>query len=353
MRALGCAARVATRPKKKKSSSARRVDRRPAARRCTAPPAPAGSPIRAGRSAGANTGWREPGRVAHREQPDQLVVVRLLERREAGQDDVRVAGGLVEVVVDADHALEAGEGGVEATGVGPAHHRIAGDGDQRPQLARARRGDLLRQAAQRHLAEDLGRAAHPAPPAMQLPARRLVGRAQGAHRPRHGVGEQRAAGAVEVAGEDVEDLDQPRGEGAELLRAGADTAVDRGGRRRRELAREATDRRRRNRADLGHRLGREVAATARARSRRRRRRRPARRGRRGSRRTARAPWPAAAPRRCRGGWESTRRRGRRCRCGAGRSAPRGRRGRGWHRGGRARRAPRAGCPARPTGWRRA
>ena len=56
--------------------------------------------------------------------------------------------------------------------------------------------------------------------------------------------EHRAARAVEVAGEDVDHVDQPARRGAELLRAGADAGVDGGRLRRRELAREPADGRR-------------------------------------------------------------------------------------------------------------
>ena len=61
--------------------------------------------------------------------------------------------------------------------------------------------------------------------------------------------EHRAAGAVEVAGQDVEHVDQPGGERAELLRRRADAAVDRGrARRRRARAPCAGSRRRRSRS---------------------------------------------------------------------------------------------------------
>ncbi len=46
-------------------------------------------------------------------EPDHVVEVRLLERGEPGQDDVGVARRLVHPVVDADHALEVRERGVE------------------------------------------------------------------------------------------------------------------------------------------------------------------------------------------------------------------------------------------------
>src|SRR5207248_5091778 len=70
--------------------------------------------------------------------------------------------------------------------------------------------------------------------------------------------EHRAAHAVEVAGDDVEDVDQPARERAELLRARADAAVDRGALGGSELARHAPDLAGRDSGCLGDALGLEV-----------------------------------------------------------------------------------------------
>ena len=70
--------------------------------------------------------------------------------------------------------------------------------------------------------------------------------------------EERAAGPVEVAGEDVEDVDQPAGEGAELDGAAADAAVDGGGGRGGQLAGERADLAGVHVAGGGDGLGREV-----------------------------------------------------------------------------------------------
>ena len=53
-----------------------------------------------------------------------------------GRITSRVAGRLVEPVVDADHALELGQRVVEPAGVGRAEHRVAGDRERAPDLAR-------------------------------------------------------------------------------------------------------------------------------------------------------------------------------------------------------------------------
>ena len=79
---------------------------------------------------------------------------------------------------------------------------------------------------------------------------------------RGGAREHRPALAVEVAGQDVHHVDQPAGQGAELLRAGPDASVDGGGRCRRELAGHAPQLGRRDAAGLAHRLRREAAAAS-------------------------------------------------------------------------------------------
>ena len=143
-----------------------------------------------------------------------------------------------------------GERAVEPTGVGGGEHRVAGDGDQRADLAVARRVDLFGERDDRELAVELGQAAHPAVAAAEAHAapdaggraglRRAGVRAAGRREREH-----RAALPVEVAGERVDHVDEPGRERAELLRAGADAAVDRGALGGREVARDAPDRRRR------------------------------------------------------------------------------------------------------------
>ena len=65
-------------------------------------------------------------------------MVRLLERREAREDHVGVAGRLVEPVVDADHAVELVERGVEPVAARRRQHRVAGDREERADLPVAR-----------------------------------------------------------------------------------------------------------------------------------------------------------------------------------------------------------------------
>ena len=81
---------------------------------------------------------RPPGRVAHREEVEDEVVVVALERPGRRQDDVGVPGRLVDVEVDRHHGVEAGERLVEPVPRRRRRHRVARDGEQRPHLALAR-----------------------------------------------------------------------------------------------------------------------------------------------------------------------------------------------------------------------
>jgi len=66
--------------------------------------------------------------------------VRLLEGRQARQDHVGVAGRLVQVVVQADHALEQWERGVEATRIRRTDDGVAGDRDELDRLPTEQHG---------------------------------------------------------------------------------------------------------------------------------------------------------------------------------------------------------------------
>src|SRR5206468_11835454 len=57
-----------------------------------------------------------------------------------------VSRGLVDPVVDADHALEPVAGVIESIAARRGQHRIAGDGEQRADLTVSRCGDLLGEA---------------------------------------------------------------------------------------------------------------------------------------------------------------------------------------------------------------
>ncbi len=148
-------------------------------------------------------------------------------------------GGLVEVGVDADHEPDAVERLVEPIPVGRGQHGVTGDGDHRLDLSLAGRVDLLGQCGGGHFGQRLGIARHSAVPAAGLEAaagfRRPGCRHRGPER------EHRAAGSVEVTGQDVDDIDQPAGERAEFDCGRTDSAVHRRRRRCGELAGQRPD----------------------------------------------------------------------------------------------------------------
>ena len=114
-------------------------------------------------------------------------------------------------------------------------------------------------------------AAHAAVPAAEGRAPAAPGLARRVRRADRRAREHRAAGAVEVAGEDVEDVDEPARRRPEALRGGADAPVDRGARRGRQLAGHAPDLGRCDPARRRDGLGREARRRARGPRRGRRR----------------------------------------------------------------------------------
>ena len=183
--------------------------------------------------------------------------MRALERRRGGQDHVGVARRLVDVDVDADEQVEPGERALHPVRVRRRARGVAGERDQRPDLAVAGRLHLLRERGGRELAERLGEAADAGPAAGELRRAAAARRAGRVALPGGGAGEHRAAGPVEVAGEDVEHVDEPGGERPERLGRRPDPAVDGGGLRRGELARHPPDGVRGDAGDGRDRLGRE------------------------------------------------------------------------------------------------
>lgn len=161
-----------------------------------------------------------PGRdVAHGQQVEGEVVVLDLQPGGRGQDDVGVAGGLVDVDVDRDTGVQSGEALVELATVGRRQDRVPGHRDHAPDLALAGRQHLLAQHRDRQLATELRQSAH-----ARVPPRRSTGPPR-----QHGVdrrcGEHRPAGAIEVAGQHVQHQQEPGRHGAERLGGGPDAAV--------------------------------------------------------------------------------------------------------------------------------
>ncbi len=305
-----------------------------------------------GRSAdGGKTGSLQLRAAARRPAPEHLVEVRRLERRRSGQDHVREARGLVEVVVDADHALELGQRRLEARRVGHADDRIAGDGEEHLDLPLTRRRDLLGEERGRHLAQHLGHTGHARRPLAEAARAVLGGRRHPRHRPRDRLAPHEPAGTVELADDDVHHVDEPRRQRAELLVAQPDASVHRARRRGRELACEATDGVGGDTTEGLDRLGRELRAhlahgvdaldllLERA-----ERREPL-----GEEHVAHREEERGVG--ARAGSAPTRRRGRRCRCGAGRRRPPCRLARGCRRARRGRRGTRAANRPTPAGCR--
>ena len=126
---------------------------------------------------------------------------------------------------------------VEPRPVRRRQDRVAGQRQQRPDLPVARRLDLLAQRGDRQLAGELRQPADAAAPQVVVPAADQPG----ADRVDGRRGEHRAADAVEVAGQQVEQLDRPLADGAERVRRDPDPAVGHGAVGRRELAGDPAD----------------------------------------------------------------------------------------------------------------
>ena len=192
---------------------------------------------------------RRPVRdVADGEVGEREVVVRRAGGRRRRQDHVGVPGRLVDVGIDTHHEVQAGDGGVEPVGIRYRQAGVAGERDERPHLALARRPDLVGQSDRGQLAEHLGQPAYPAVPAPGHETRAGTGTPAAGGRQR----EHRAARPVEVAGQHVEHVDQPAGDGTVLDGGGTDPAVHGGPRRGGEVGGELRDGLRRDAGVAGH-----------------------------------------------------------------------------------------------------
>jgi hypothetical protein len=192
--------------------------------------------------------WRVARDVSDRELVEREVVVRPGQRRWRRQDHVGQPGGGVDVGIDRDPELEAADRGGQRVDAGRRHQRVARDRDQRAHAA----AQLVGQRRHRQLAEHLRQAAG----AAVAPEGRvaLLAMATGQRRRRR---PHRAAGAIEVAGQDVHQVDRPARQRPELLTGRADAAVAGRGRRRRVVVGQAPDRRRVEPDPRRHPLGRE------------------------------------------------------------------------------------------------
>jgi len=144
----------------------------------------------------------------------------------------------------------------EVRGLRGAAQRIGHQENHRPHAAVAGREDLLGHRRRWDHAAHLRPAADPALPAADLDPLAL-------RQPRGdrcgGRAEHHTAGAVEVAGEDVDEVASPTRQRAELLHARAEASVASGRRRGGELARQAADHVGVDSAVRGHHLWRKLA----------------------------------------------------------------------------------------------
>ena len=178
---------------------------------------------------GSNTGSDHFAGAAHGQRPQQVVEVGLLQGRQPGQDHVGVTRRLVDPVVHADHALE--HAGARHRGARLPGALITGlpATVMRPlQLARDPGCRSPRPGTTPGTwPSTSGAPRDPAAP----PAGAEVGQigpGQTAHAPRHRLGEHQPAGRVEVPGQDVDHVDEPRRQRSELLIAQADPSVEHG-----------------------------------------------------------------------------------------------------------------------------
>ncbi len=156
-------------------------------------------------------------------------MVRLLERRQPGQDHVGVPCRLVEPKVNGDHRFQHRQDLVELVAAGRGQHRVAGDRDQRLELPVTGCGDLLCHTRHRRLAEDLLGAAHPRTPATEFGDAALqAGQRLRGDRPGRRLREHRAARGVEMACQNVDYVNQPAGQTPKLLIAQPNSAIDHG-----------------------------------------------------------------------------------------------------------------------------
>ncbi len=170
---------------------------------------------------------RVPGEAVDRGTQQQVGGMCLLERRGTRQDDVGMPGGLVEPQVHRDHRVQLRQRLIELVAARRGQDGVARHGDQCLQLPFARRDDLFEHARHRNLAHYLFGPADPGAVAAEVGRAVLqAGDRLAGDGPCCRGGEHGATGSVEVSGDDVDDVDQPTGQAAELLVAGTYPAVD-------------------------------------------------------------------------------------------------------------------------------
>ena len=195
--------------------------------------------------------------VAPGELRKRHVVMQVLQRRDAGQDHIGMARGLVEVNVHADHEVQRIQRLGQTRAVGRGEHRVGAHGDQGADFAVSRGFNLFGQAGDGQLAHDLGGTTDPrkvAPGGHAFAHTRFAHRvgAKGCR-----LGKQHATGQIQMARERVEHIHQPACQRAVGLGAGANAGIDCCAGRIGQLTRQLANGVGGQGAALGHRLGRE------------------------------------------------------------------------------------------------
>ena len=162
-----------------------------------------------------------------------------LEPGRGGQDVVGVPVRLVDVQVQGDHEVQLLERVGQVGAVGAAEHRVAGQHEERAQLAGAGGADLLGHDRGRPGAHDVGEVADPAPLRV---VRQLAGLLRDLLERHDRLPEQHPALPVEVAGEHRQGVDEDAGQRRVAAQARARAAVDRGPGCRGEVARQRAHR---------------------------------------------------------------------------------------------------------------
>ena len=144
--------------------------------------------------------------------------------------------GLVDVQIDRHHEIEFPERAIETLGVGCRADRISRDREERANSFITRGIDFFRKCRHRKLTEKFGEFPNTTPPTSIGEVPCLAGTAR--HRLVGRLRKHRAARAVEVPAENVDDIHQPTRQRAKFLGTGPDPAVANRRRGSRETARE-------------------------------------------------------------------------------------------------------------------
>ena len=180
-------------------------------------------------------GLDEHRRTARREHDRQVVA---LEHRRAGQDVVGVPVGFVDVEVQGDKQIQLAQRRLQRPAVGHREHRVAGQDEKRPKLTLTGCGDLLGHHRGGERAVDVGQIADAR---MGLGVAEVAGPLTEVLERDDRVRHQGAAGAVEVAGDQRQGIEQKADQGAVVAQAGTGAAVGGGAGRGREVTGQRPD----------------------------------------------------------------------------------------------------------------